>query len=210
MFVSSQSWGEERIIMMTEKEKAKAGILYNSNFDKEIIGERLVCQKKCQEYNLLPVDAVEERKKKIAEIIQEIGEGFWIEQPFRCDLGYNLHIGKGFYSNYNLVILDEGDVTIGDYVLIGPDCGIYTAGHPIHIGQRQEGLEYAKPVTIGNHVWLGGGVRVLPGVTIGDNVVIGSGSVVTKDIPTNTIAAGNPCRVIREVTEEELGIEEVR
>ena len=103
------------------------------------------------------------------------------------------------------MILDEAAVTIGDYVFIAPDCGLYTAGHPINAAQRNEGLEYTKPITIGNHVWIGGGVRIMPGVTIGNNVVIGSGSVVTKNIPDGVIAAGNPCKVLREIAEEDFG-----
>ena len=189
---------------MTEKEKAKVGLLYNNNYDEELIKERLICQKKCREYNLLEPDDIEARNKLIKEIIGEIGENFYIEQSFKCDYGYNIKIGAHFYSNYNLIILDEAKVTIGDYVFIAPDCGIYTAGHPINVKQRNEGLEYAKPITIGNNVWIGGGVKIMPGVTIGDNAVIGSGSIVTKDIPPGVIAAGNPCKVIREIDEADL------
>ncbi|HIS63086.1 MAG TPA: sugar O-acetyltransferase [Candidatus Scybalomonas excrementigallinarum] len=189
---------------MTEKEKAKKGMLYNNNYDKELIKERIDCQKKCQKYNMIPVDAIEERRRLIRDIIGEIGTGFCIEQPFHCDYGYNIQIGKNFYSNYNLVILDEAKVIIGDYVFIAPDCGIYTAGHPINVQQRNEGLEYARSVVIGNNVWIGGGVKIMPGVMIGDNSVIGSGSVVTKDIPSGVIAAGNPCKVIREIDDNDL------
>ncbi len=189
---------------MTEKEKARAGLLYNNNYDNELIGERLKCQSLCQKYNQIHVEDIEERKRQIQEIIGQIGEGFFIEQPFRCDFGYNIQIGKHFYSNYNLVILDEAKVTIGDYVFIAPDCGLYTAGHPINVGQRNEGLEYAKPITIGDNVWIGGGVKVMPGVTIGSNTVIGAGSVVTKDLPSGVIAAGNPCRVLKKIDPSEL------
>ena len=131
------------------------------------------------------------------------GDNFCIEQPFHCDYGYNITLGEDFYSNYNLVILDDAPITIGSHVFIAPDCGIYAAGHPIDAAQRNEGLEYAKPVTIGDNVWIGGGVRILPGVSIGSNTVIGAGSVVTKDIPDGVLAAGNPCRVIRTLTPEE-------
>lgn len=189
---------------MTEKEKAKASLLYNNNYDEELIKERVACQKKCREYNFLEPDDAKTRHKLIKEIIGEIGEDFCIEQPFRCDYGYNIQIGTHFYSNYNLVILDEAKVTIGDYVFIAPDCGIYTAGHPINVKQRNAGLEYAKEVTIGNNVWIGGGVKIMPGVTIGDNTVIGAGSIVTKDIPSGVIAVGNPCKVIKEVHEDDL------
>lgn len=189
---------------MTEKEKARAGLLYNNNYDPQLIEERLNCQAACQEYNLIPVRELERRRAKIREIVGEIGEQFQIEQPFHCDFGYNIHIGENFFSNFNLVILDEAPVTIGHDVFIAPDCGIYTAGHPVNVPQRNEGLEYAKPVTIGDNVWIGGGVKIMPGTTIGSNVVIGAGSVVTKDIPSNVVAAGVPCKVIREVSVEEL------
>ena len=191
---------------MTEKEKAMQGLLYNNNFDEELINERLDCQTKCYEYNQLSPKAKKKREQLIKDIISDIGNNFLIEQPFHCDFGYNIHIGKNFYSNYNLVILDEASVTIGDYVFIAPDCGIYTAGHPINARQRNEGLEYAKPVSIGNHVWIGGGVKIMPGITIGNNVVVGGGSVVTKNIPDGVVAAGNPCKVIRKISEDDFGI----
>lgn len=189
---------------MTEKEKARAGLLYNNNFDPQLIRERTECQKKCQAYNALPVDAAEQRKAALRKILGSTGERFCIEQPFHCDYGYNITLGEDFYSNYNLVILDDAPITIGNHVFIAPDCGIYAAGHPINVAQRNEGLEYAKPVSIGDNVWIGGGVRILPGVTIGSNTVIGAGSVVVKDIPNGVLAAGNPCRVIRPLTPEEL------
>lgn len=184
---------------MTEKEKAKAGLLYNNNYDEQLINERMASQAACQEYNNLPVLDIEGRKAKLKSIIGEIGDNFCIEQPFRCDYGYNIHIGDNFYSNYNLIILDEADVIIGDNVFIAPDCGIYTAGHPVDYVLRNEGLEYAKSVKIGDNVWIGGGVKILPGATIGSNVVIGAGSVVTGEIPSNVIAVGVPCKPIKEI-----------
>lgn len=190
---------------MTEKEKAALGLLYNNNYDKELIEERLDCQTMCHKYNQLLPREMEKRQQLIRQILGDIGDGFQIESPFHCDFGYNIHIGKNFYANYNFVILDEAPVTIGDHVFIAPDCGLYTAGHPINATQRNEGLEYAKPITIGNHVWIGGGVKVMPGVTIGNNVVIGSGSIVTKDIPDGVIAAGNPCKIIREIDAKDWG-----
>ena len=126
---------------------------------------------------------------------------FLIEQPFYCDYGYNIHIGENFYCNVNCVILDAAPVTFGNNVFIAPNCGFYTAGHPFDVNLRNQGLEYAKPITIGNNVWIGAQVCVLPGVTIGDNCVIGAGSVVTKNIPDNSLAVGNPCRVIRTLNE---------
>lgn len=184
---------------MTEKEKAKAGMLYNNNYDAELIAERLRCQSACQEYNALAVCDLEGRKAQIRKIVGEIGTDFCIEQPFHCDYGYNVHIGERFYSNYNLVILDEAEVTIGNDVFIAPDCGIYTAGHPIDHVLRNEGLEYAKPITIGDNVWIGGGVKILPGARIGSNVVIGAGSVVTGEIPSNVVAFGVPCKPVKPI-----------
>ncbi len=124
-----------------------------------------------------------------------------IEPSFYCDYGYNIEIGENFYSNHNLVILDGGKVAFGDNVFIAPNCGFYTAGHPLDVKQRNRGLEYAYPIKVGNNVWIGGNVSVMPGVTIGDNTVIGGGSVVTKNIPSGVVAVGNPCRVLREITE---------
>lgn len=184
---------------MTEKEKAKAGLLYNNNYDKELIKERMNCQAACQQYNQLPVHDLTNREAQLRRIIGSIGNSFCIEQPFHCDYGYNIHIGDHFYANYNLVILDEADVIIGDNVFLAPDCGIYTAGHPIDYTLRNEGLEYAKSVTIGDNVWIGGGVKILPGAKIGSNVVIGAGSVVTGDIPSNVIAVGVPCRPVKPI-----------
>lgn len=126
---------------------------------------------------------------------------FHISQSFWCDYGYNIKLGENFYSNHNLVILDCAAVTFGDNVFVAPDCGFYTAGHPIDTERRNMGLEYAYPITVGDNVWIGAGVRVMPGVTIGDNVVIGGGSVVVKDIPSDSVAVGNPCRVIRPITD---------
>ena len=139
----------------------------------------------------------------IRRLLGKIKGKFTILAPFWCDYGYNIEIGENFFANHNCVILDSAKVTFGDNVFIAPDCGFYAAGHPLDVEQRNQGLEYAYPIKVGNNVWIGGGVKVMPGVTIGNNVVIGSGSVVTKDIPDNVLAAGNPCRVIRPITEED-------
>lgn len=130
-------------------------------------------------------------------------EKLYLEPPFYCEYGTHIEVGENFYANLNCVMLDVGKITIGDNVLFGPNVSLYTAGHPIHPESRNSGYEYGIPITIGNNVWIGGSCAVLPGVTIGDNCVIGAGSVVTRDIPCNVIAAGNPCRVIREITEED-------
>ena len=131
------------------------------------------------------------------------GVGVHIEAPFYCDYGKNIHVGDYFYANFNCVILDVGRVIIGHHVKIGPNVSLYTAGHPIHPDSRNSGYEYGIGITIGDNVWIGGNVVVNPGVHIGNNVVIGSGSVVTKDIPDHVVAAGNPCKVIREITEKD-------
>lgn len=145
--------------------------------------------------------------KKLKEIADGLfgshGKNMVIIPPFYCDYGSHIHVGDNFYVNYNCTILDAARVTIGDNVLIAPNVAIYTAGHPLHPVSRNSGYEYGIPVTIGDNVWIGGNTVITPGVTIGDNVVIGAGSVVTKDIPADMVAAGNPCRVIREITEED-------
>lgn len=187
---------------MTEKEKAQEGMLYNSNSD-EMAQERLRCKDMCAEYNQLKPSQLEERRVILKNLLGKTGENFWIEQSFWCDYGYNIELGENFYSNHNLVILDAAKVTFGDNCFVAPNCGFYTAGHAIDVEQRNHGLEIAWPITVGNNVWIGGSVSVMPGVTIGDNTVIGGGSVVTKDIPSGVIAAGNPCRVIRKVTEDD-------
>ncbi len=188
---------------MTEKEKMLAGKIYNANYDQELLRERLRCKDLCHEYNLLHPSQEDRRRTLIKNLFGKTGSSFEITAPFWCDYGYNIEVGENFYANHNCVILDGAKVSFGDNVFIGPDCGFYTAGHPIDWERRGQGLEYAHPITVGNHVWFGGGVRVMPGVTIGDHSVIGAGSVVTRDIPENVVAAGNPCRVLRPVTEED-------
>lgn len=185
--------------MLSEKEKCSQGLLYDANNDAELIAERQKCKDICHRYNhLLPSDT-EAREALIAGLFGRTGKRFLIEQPFFCDYGYNIEIGENFYANVNCVILDEAKVKFGDNVFVAPGCGFYTAGHPFDIEQRNRGLEYARPITIGNNVWIGAQVCVLPGVTIGDNCVIGAGSVVNRDIPSGTLAVGNPCRVIRRI-----------
>ena len=185
--------------MISEKEKCRQGELYDANNDAELIAEREACKLLCHEYNqLLPSDT-KHRKEIIVKLFGKTGRNFLIEQPFYCDYGYNIEIGENFYTNVNCVILDGAKVKFGDNVFIAPNCGFYTAGHPFDVEQRNQGLEYARPITIGNNVWIGAQVCVLPGVTIGDNCVIGAGSLVNKDIPAGSLAVGNPCRVIRKL-----------
>lgn len=184
---------------MTEKEKCKQGLLYNANKDRELINERIACKILCQEYNQIEYSDFEKRKQLLRKILGKTQNNFQIEQPFWCDYGYHIEIGENFYSNHNLIILDGAGVKFGNNVFIGPNCSFYTAAHPINTKDRNEGLEYAKPIFVGNNVWIGGNVTVLPGVTIGNNTTIGAGSVVTKNIPHNVIAVGNPCRIIKNV-----------
>jgi acetyltransferase-like isoleucine patch superfamily enzyme len=187
---------------MSEQEKMISGQLYNST-DEKLSQQRIKAKKLCRQYNNLEPDNYEERKSILKELLGKTKKNFWIEPNFWCDYGYNIEIGENFYSNHNLVILDPAKVTFGDNVFIAPNCGFYTAGHPIDAELRNQLLEFAYPITVGNNVWFGGNVVVLPGVTIADNVVIGAGSVVTKDIPANVVAVGNPCKVLREITEED-------
>ncbi len=184
---------------MTEKEKRDKGELYDANYDKALERERIKVKDLCFKYNNLEPSKQKERKELIKEILGSTKNSLLIESNFYCDYGYNISVGENFYMNHNGVILDGAKVEFGDNVFIGPNCGFYTAGHPIDYIQRNKGLEYAKPIKVGNNVWFGGNVVVLPGVTIGDNVVIGAGSVVTKDIPSDVIAHGNPCRVVKEI-----------
>jgi acetyltransferase-like isoleucine patch superfamily enzyme len=187
--------------MKSEKEKMLSGMPYRAH-DRQLSDERDFAKALIFHYNNLPPDKDAERIKILKSLLGKSGDTFHIEPPFRCDYGYNIEIGEGFFSNYNLVILDCARTTIGDNVLVGPNVGIYTAGHPVHFEDRARGYEFALPVTIGNNVWIGGNVVINPGIRVGDNSVIGSGSVVTKDIPPDVIAFGNPCRVMRNLTDD--------
>jgi acetyltransferase-like isoleucine patch superfamily enzyme len=188
--------------MQTEKVKSLEGKLYKAS-DYELYTERQYTKEQIFRFNSLPPSEVEMRNEIIRKLFSGTGERFIIEPPFYCDYGSNISIGNNFYSNFNLVILDCAKIVIGDNVLIGPNVGIYAAGHPVHHELRIQEYEFAFPVYIGSNVWIGGSAVINPGVKIGENSVIGSGSVVTKDIPSNVVAAGNPCRVIREITGED-------
>lgn len=187
---------------MTEKDKQQAGELYYSS-DRELTKERVTAKKLCSEYNSIIYNDFQKKERVLNRLLAFKGENIQIETNFFCDYGYNIIIGDNFYANHNCVILDCAEVIFGDNVYVGPNCGFYTAGHPLDAEQRNMGLEYAKPIKVGNNVWIGGNVCVMPGVTIGDNTVIGGGSVVVDDIPSDVIAAGNPCKVIRPVTEKD-------
>lgn len=187
---------------MTEKEKMLRGEIYDANNDKSLIEERKACKTILHEINMLSPGDNERRYELFRKLIGSHKGDFIIESPFHCDYGYNISLGENFYMNVNCVILDGAKVTFGDNVFVAPGCGFYTAGHPLDVAKRNAGLEYAKPITIGSNVWIGGNVVVLPGVSIGDNCVIGAGSVVVKDIPANSLAVGNPCKVIKIIKED--------
>ena len=182
---------------MTEWEKAQNGYLYDANYDKELLEKRLQAKELCRAFNNCETRDIKYKNKILEKLFQKNIDIMGIGPNFYCDYGFNISLGKNFYSNHNLVILDANKVEFGDNVFIGPNCGFYTSGHPLDYERRNKGLEYAKPIKVGNNVWIGGNVCVIPGVTIGDNVVIGAGSVVTKDIPSNVVAVGNPCKVIK-------------
>lgn len=187
---------------MDQKVRMLAGLPYKAWLD-GLSEERMENKKKIYEFNLLRPDEEKKRNELIYSILGKAGENIHIEAPFHCDYGKNIEVGNKFFSNFNCTILDVGKVIIGDNVMFAPNVSIYTAGHPIHPDSRNSGYEYGIPITIGNNVWIGGNVVINPGVTIGNNVVIGAGSVVTKDIPDNMIAVGCPCKVIREITEDD-------
>ena len=172
--------------------------MYNPNTE-DLINDRARAKDLCFKFNALPPSEREARKNIIKQLFSKTTDEFLIESSFYCDYGYNIEIGNNFYTNHNCVILDCAKVTFGDNVFIGPNCGFYTAIHPIDTEERNSGIESAKPISIGNNVWIGGNVTVLPGVAIGDNTVIGAGSVVTKNIPPNVVAVGNPCRSIKQI-----------
>ena len=185
---------------MNQKQRMLANLPYKAWMD-GLGEERMENKKKIYKYNNLDPEKQDEKTALIKDILGKTGENINIEAPFHCDYGYSIEVGENFFANYNLVILDVARVKIGDNAQIAPNVSIYTAGHPIHPDSRNSGYEYGIDVTIGDNVWIGGNSCIVPGVTVGNNVVIGAGSVVTKDLPDNVIAAGNPCRIIREITE---------
>ena len=189
-------------IAMNQKERMLAGLPYKAWLD-DLSEERLENKKRIFAFNHLEPDRLEEKERLLKEILGKTGKYVNIEAPFHCDYGYNIEVGENFFANYNFTVLDVGRVIIGANVQIAPNVSIYTAGHPVHPDSRNSGYEYGIGITIGDNVWIGGNVCILPGVTIGSGAVIGAGSVVTKDIPGLVIAAGNPCRVLRAITEED-------
>ena len=185
---------------MTQKERMLAGLPYKAWLD-GLGEERLENQKRLYRFNHLPPEDWDRMDAMLKEILGKTGQTVHIMPPFHCDYGYNIEVGENFFANYNLTILDVGPVRIGANAQIAPNVSIYTAGHPIHPDSRNSGYEYGIGITIGDNVWIGGNACILPGVTIGSNVVIGAGSVVTHDLPDNVIAVGNPCRVVRTITQ---------
>lgn len=188
--------------MKSEKELMLSGKLYKS-LDDELFKDSRKARRLTRLFNNSNEEDLEYRADLLKQLFKSVGENIYIEPSFRCDYGSNISVGDNFFANYDCIILDVCDVNIGNNVFFAPRVCIFTASHPIDADVRNELLEFGKPVTIGNSVWIGGNTVINPGVTIGNNVVIGSGSVVTKDIPDNVIAVGNPCRVLREITEED-------
>jgi maltose O-acetyltransferase len=184
--------------MKSEKEKMLAGELYNP-LDLELASDRLRARRLFQRLNDIPANQSEERARIIRQLIPSAGKGVWIESPFYCDYGTNITLGDKVYFNFNCVVLDVATVLIGSGVLFGPSVQIYAATHPMRAAERKLGLESGMPIEIGDDVWVGGGAIICPGVRIGGRSVIGAGSVVTRDIPDDVFAAGNPCRVIRAI-----------
>ena len=184
---------------MTEKDKMLAGKVYDAT-DQELLRELAETRERIYDYNTLRPSETTKMRAMLKEMLGGIGDDeIIINQPFRCDYGRQISVGKRFFANFNFTVLDEARVTIGDDCFIGPNVSIYTACHNTDPVERNTRQEWARPVTIGNNVWIGGSVTILPGVTIGDNVSIGAGSVVVHDIPSNTVAVGNPCKVIKQL-----------
>ena len=181
------------------KKRMMEGRIYPPG-DEEIMAEQVVCMQKLWEYNQIQPKDMDQRFPKLQDMFAEIGEGSYIEPPLHANFGgKHVHFGKYVYANYNLTMVDDTHIYVGDYTMIGPNVTIATAGHPIDPALRSVQAQYNMEVHIGKNVWIGGGCVLLPGVSIGDNTVIGAGSIVTKDIPANVVAYGNPCRVIREI-----------
>ena len=188
---------------MTERQRMEQGLIYNPGAP-EICEEQAAYMEKLWEFNRLRPSEQDKKTKYMKEVFAECGDGCYIELPFHANWGgKNVHFGSGVYANFNLTIVDDGEVYVGDKVMFGPNVTIATANHPIEPSLREKALQYNKSVHIGENVWIGAGAVIVPGVTIGRNSVIGAGSVVVKDIPENVVAVGNPCRVLREIGEHD-------
>lgn len=186
-----------------ERRRMMEGKLYLPTGE-ELLADQAVCLERLYEYNHTRPSQNEEREALLKEMFAEIGEGVYLEPPFHANwAGHHVHMGKNVYANFNLTLVDDGEIYIGDYTMIGPNVTIAAAGHPVLPELRQEAYQFNIPVHIGKNVWIGAGVIILPGVTVGDNTVIGAGNVVTKDIPSDVVAVGNPCRVLRPIGEKD-------
>lgn len=190
----------ENAMDMTDWEKMQAGEVYN-DFAEDLFNRRVRAKRLFRAYNRLDDSEKDKRNEIMRELFRSVGENVWIEPDFRCEFGKNITIGDNVYINFGCVILDCGLVTIGSDTLIGPNVGLFSGNHTTDAEERAAGGLIPRPITIGSRVWLCGNVSVVPGVTIGDDTVIGAGSVVTRDIPSGVVAAGNPCRVLRKITE---------
>jgi len=198
---------------MSLKEQMQTGKVYiefghaseeDKAYEKVIERQRLECKERCFDFNQTrPLDT-KKKDEILRSLLGSAGPDIWMEAPIHFAYGVNTHVGRNFYANFNLSVVDDGEVFIGDYVMIAPNVTISTTGHPIHPSFRDKGAQFSLPVHIGDHVWIGSNVVIMPGVTIGENCVIGAGSVVTHDIPANSVAVGVPCRVMREITDEDL------
>lgn len=184
--------------MSTEKEKMLNGELYDAS-DPELVAERKHARALTRRYERTAADEDEKRRELMEDLLGSLGEACFIEPPFRCDYGFNIHVGEDFYANFDCVILDVCRVDIGRNCLVGPGVHIYTATHPLAADERIKGPEYGKPVTIGDNVWIGGGAVINPGVTVGDDAVVGSGTVVTEDVPDGVVVQGNPATVVKDL-----------
>lgn len=188
---------------MTQKEKMVSGDLYLPD-DEDIMAEQLQCLDRLYDFNMTRPTQLDKRAEILKDMFDEIGENCYIEPPLHANWGgAHCHFGKGVYANFNLTLVDDSHIYVGDYTMIGPNVVIATAGHPILPELREKQYQYNMPIHIGRNCWIGAGALIMPGVTIGDNTVIGAGSVVTRDIPANVVAVGNPCRVLREIGEHD-------
>jgi len=183
---------------MTVKEKMKNGMLYCCG-DEELMREQTQCLEKLYDFNQTRPSEADKRAALLKELFAEVGEGCYVEPPLHANWGCNTHFGHHVYANFNLTLVDDTDIFVGDYVMFGPNVTVATAGHPVDPELRRQIAQFNIPVHIGNNVWIGAGSVLLPGVSIDDNTVIGAGSIVTRDIPANVVAVGNPCRVLREI-----------
>jgi len=186
---------------MTELEKMEAGLPYSAN-DTKVSALKQRAMELCHRLNALDPSEKEERDRVSRLLLGSAGEGLFLGPNFHCDVGSNIHVGRSFFANYNVTILDRAEVRIGDYVMIAPNVLISAVGHPLSPVQRRQRMSLAKPICIGNDVWIGGGATILPGITIGNNVVVAAGAVVTHDVPDNSLVAGVPARVIKELDME--------